>query len=229
MQLAERYRSVKERIAASCSAAGRLHDDVKLVVVTKNHPASLVEQLYDLGHRQFGENRDQEAGPKARELAEGGRADAQWHFVGQLQSNKVRTVLAYASCIHSIDRASLVKELSKQLVNKDLEITGFIELNLTEDPARGGVEPENLAQLAESVLQIPQIKLLGVMAVAGLGVDPRVDFEKTLLASEKLREIAPSANQLSMGMSEDFELAVEMGATHIRVGSAITGPRPNYA
>ena len=227
MQLTERYRSVNERIAASCIAAGRSVSDVELVVVTKNHSAEVVAELYDLGHRQFGENRDQEAGPKAEALAAGGRLDAKWHFVGQLQSNKVRTVLNYATCIHSIDRSSLVKELAKQLGNRELEIEGFIELNLTEDPARGGVEPGNLQQLAHSVLEIGRIKLLGVMAVAGLGVDPRIDFDKTLLASQELQKIAPEANQLSMGMSEDFELAIEMGATHIRVGSAITGPRPN--
>ena len=227
MQLTERYRSVNERIAASCIAAGRSVSDVELVVVTKNHSAEVVAELYDLGHRQFGENRDQEAGPKAEALAAGGKLDAKWHFVGQLQSNKVRTVLNYATCIHSIDRSSLVKELGKQLGNRELEIEGFIELNLTEDPARGGVEPGNLPQLAHSVLEIGRIKLLGVMAVAGLGVDPRIDFEKTLQASQELKKIAPEANQLSMGMSEDFELAIEMGATHIRVGSAITGPRPN--
>ena len=227
MQLTERYRSVNERIAASCIAAGRAVSDVELVVVTKNHSAEVVAELYELGHRQFGENRDQETGPKAEALAAGGRLDAKWHFVGQLQSNKVRTVLNYATCIHSIDRPSLVKELAKQVGNRDLEIEAFIELNLTEDPARGGVEPGNLQQLAHSVMEIGRIKLLGVMAVAGLGVDPRIDFDKTLHASQELQKIAPEANRLSMGMSEDFELAIEMGATHIRVGSAITGPRPN--
>ena len=227
MQLTERYRSVSDRIAASCVAAGRSVSEVELVVVTKNHSAEVVAELYDLGHRQFGENRDQEAGPKAEALAAGGRLDAKWHFVGQLQSNKVRTVLNYATCIHSIDRSSLVKELAKQLGNRELEIEGFIELNLTEDPARGGVEPGNLQQLAHSVMEIGRIKLLGVMAVAGLGVDPRIDFDKTLQASQELQKIAPEASRLSMGMSEDFELAIEMGATHIRVGSAITGPRPN--
>lgn len=221
MTLAERYSSVRERIAASASG------DVELIVVTKNHPVALVSELYELGHRQFGENRDQEAGPKAQALAETGRADASWHFVGQLQSNKVRTVLNYASCIHSIDRASLVKELAKQLGNRELQITGFIELNLTDDPGRGGVAPGNLLELAEMVLTVPGIKLLGLMAVAGLDVDPRVDFEKTLQARQTLKTLAPDADRLSMGMSEDFEIAIEMGATHIRVGSAITGPRPN--
>lgn len=221
MTLAERYSSVRERIAASASG------DVELIVVTKNHPVDLVSELYELGHRQFGENRDQEAGPKAQALAETGRADASWHFVGQLQSNKVRTVLNYASCIHSIDRASLVKELAKQLGNRELQITGFIELNLTDDPGRGGVAPGNLLELAEMVLTVPGIKLLGLMAVAGLDVDPRVDFEKTLQARQTLKTLAPDADRLSMGMSEDFEIAIEMGATHIRVGSAITGPRPN--
>ena len=229
MQLAERYRSVRERVTASCEASGRSDSEVELVVVTKNNSAEVVAELYDLGHRDFGENRDQEAGPKAQDLSSSGRLDAKWHFVGQLQSNKVRTVLNYAKSIHSIDRGSLVKELSKQLSNRELELEGFIELNLTDDPARGGVEPANLIQLAETVLAIPQIKLLGVMAVAGLGVEPRVDFEKTLLASAELQKLFPDAKKLSMGMSEDFETAIEMGATHIRVGSAITGPRPNNA
>ena len=227
MQLAERYRSVNDRIAASCISAGRSVSEVELVVVTKNHSAEVVAELYDLGHRHFGENRDQEAGPKAEALAAGGMLGAKWHFVGQLQSNKVRTVLNYATCIHSIDRSSLVRELAKQVGNRELEIEAFIELNLTEDPARGGVEPGNLQQLAHSVMEIGRIKLLGVMAVAGLGVDPRIDFDKTLQASQELQKIAPEASRLSMGMSEDFELAIEMGATHIRVGSAITGPRPN--
>jgi len=183
MTLAERYSSVRERIAASASG------DVELIVVTKNHPVDLVSELYELGHRQFGENRDQEAGPKAQALAE--------------------------------------KELAKQLGNRELQITGFIELNLTDDPGRGGVAPGNLLELAEMVLAVPGIKLLGLMAVAGLDVDPRVDFEKTLQARQTLKTLAPDADRLSMGMSEDFEIAIEMGATHIRVGSAITGPRPN--
>ena len=218
------------RIASACLASGRNESDVELVAITKNHPAEVVAELVDLGHLNFGENRDQEASPKSLRLAEI-RPDSKptWHFVGQLQSNKVKSVLRYARVIHSIDRASLVSELAKQLPKFEGSYSGFIELNLTADPGRGGVLPENLPALAESVLNLENFELLGVMAVAGLGEDPKAEFEKVLSASSKLQELAPSANQLSIGMSEDFEVAIAMGATHIRVGSAITGPRPTNA
>ena len=218
------------RIASACLASGRNESDVELVAITKNHPAEVVAELVDLGHLHFGENRDQEASPKSLRLAEI-RPDSKptWHFVGQLQSNKVKSVLRYARVIHSIDRASLVSELAKQLPKFEGSYSGFIELNLTADPGRGGVLPENLPALAESVLNLENFELLGVMAVAGLGEDPKAEFEKVLSASSKLQELAPSANQLSIGMSEDFEVAIAIGATHIRVGSAITGPRPTNA
>lgn len=197
-----------------------------LIVVTKNHPAELVAELVDLGCKNVGENRDQEASAKFEQtnLLRPGN-DLSWHFIGQLQSNKVKSVLRYASAIHSIDRPSLVQELEKQLEKQNREVDGFIELNLTGDPSRGGVLPENLSQLIEQVLSVPRIKLQGLMAVAGLGEDPRSEFEKVLVAQQQLLRFAPDSNALSMGMSEDYQIALEMGATHIRVGSKITGPR----
>jgi pyridoxal phosphate enzyme (YggS family) len=224
MGLAERYRSVQERISRAALAAGRSEQDVELIVVTKTHPAQLVIELAAMGQLAFGENRDQEAAPKAQEVASA-VPNAKWHFVGQLQTNKVKSVLRYASAIHSIDRPSLVKELAKQLENQDQQIDGFIELNLTDDENRGGVNSADLESLTEQVLSVPRIRLLGVMAVAGLGADPRQEFEKALHLSQWVRKLAPSATALSMGMSEDFEVAISLGATHIRVGSAITGPR----
>ena len=197
-----------------------------LIVVTKNHPAQLVADLIDLGCTDVGENRDQEASAKFEQTQllrpENG---LKWHFIGQLQTNKVKSVLRYASAIHSIDRPSLVQELAKQLEKQECEIDGFIELNLTGDSGRGGVLPENLDALVEQVLSVPRIKLRGLMAVAGLGEDPRSEFQKVLTAQRQLLELAPDATALSMGMSEDYQIALEMGATHIRVGSKITGPR----
>lgn len=197
-----------------------------LIVVTKNHPAQLVADLIDLGCTNVGENRDQEASAKFEQTQQL-RPDngLKWHFIGQLQTNKVKSVLRYASAIHSIDRASLVQELAKQLEKQEREIDGFIELNLTGDSGRGGVLPENLDALVEQVLSVPRIKLRGLMAVAGLGEDPRSEFQKVLTAQRQLLELAPDATALSMGMSEDYQIALEMGATHIRVGSKITGPR----
>lgn len=225
MNLAERYRSVLQTIEQTAQSVGRAKEDVELIVVSKNHPASLVAELVQLGQKAFGENRDQEASKKADELKNSG-FDVQWHFVGQLQSNKVKSVLEYASVIHSIDRPSLVGELSKQLSKQNKQIDGFIELNLTDDLGRGGVAPQELLPLAEQVLAVEQINLLGVMAVAGLGKDPAEEFERAIGLSQQLQTLAPSATKLSMGMSEDFEVAIRLGATHIRVGSAITGPRP---
>jgi pyridoxal phosphate enzyme (YggS family) len=226
MSLAERYRSVLERISAAARVSNRAGEDVQLVVVTKMHPVSVPHELYQLGQRAFGENKDQEAGPKAQQLKSLGATEAAWHFVGQLQTNKVKTVLEYSNCIHSIDRPSLVKELGKQLEKRDQSISGFIELNLTQEPGRGGVAPAELMQLAEELIGSGRVEILGVMAVAGLGVDPRVDFERAIAAAGLLTQLVPSATGLSIGMSEDFEVAIEMGATHVRIGSAITGPRP---
>jgi pyridoxal phosphate enzyme (YggS family) len=225
MSLTERYRSVLENIEHAAESVGKGKVDIQLIVVSKNHPSSLVVDLVKLGQKSFGENRDQEASKKAAELKAVG-FDIDWHFVGQLQTNKVKSVLEYASTIHSIDRPSLVAELAKQLEKQDRRIEGFIELNLTDDLARGGVAPQELLPLAEQVLNVERIKLLGVMAVAGLGKDPAEDFERALELSAQLRSLAPAANKLSMGMSEDYEIAIRLGATHIRVGSAITGPRP---
>lgn len=225
MNLAERYRSVLQTIEQTAQSVGRAKEDVELIVVSKNHPASLVAELVQLGQEAFGENRDQEASKKADELKNSG-FDVQWHFVGQLQSNKVKSVLEYASVIHSIDRPSLVAELSKQLSKQNKKIDGFIELNLTYDLGRGGVAPQDLLALAEQVLAVEQINLLGVMAVAGLGKDPAEEFERAIGLSQQLQTLAPTATKLSIGMSEDFEVAIRLGATHIRVGSAITGPRP---
>lgn len=229
MSLAERYDSVRQRISVAAERSGRAATAIELIVITKMHPASVAAELYQLGHRVFGENKDQEAAPKALALQELGMADASWHFVGQLQSNKAKSVIRYASCIHSIDRGSLVTELAKQLAKNDQRISGFLELNLTDDPNRGGVAPENLLALAEQVQKTGVIDILGVMGVAGLDVEPKVDFERVLRASEQLQTVIPSATNLSMGMSEDFESAIEMGATHVRIGSAITGPRPTSA
>lgn len=222
MILKERYEKVLADVAGTSSAFG----PATLIVVTKNHPAQLVAELLDLGCTDVGENRDQEASAKFDEtnlLRPNNRLN--WHFIGQLQTNKVKSVLRYAKAIHSIDRPSLVQELAKQLERQQRDVEGFIELNLTGDPGRGGVLPENLVQLVEQVLSIPRIRLQGLMAVAGLNEDPRSEFEKVLLAQKTLLTLAPDALGLSMGMSEDYKVALEMGATHIRVGSKITGPR----
>ena len=216
--LAERLASVTSDVADAVRAADRDPASVTTIVVTKFHPASLVRELSELGVEHVGENRHQDAGPKARELTD---LPLTWHFIGQLQSNKVRAVLEYARVIHSLDRPSLIAPLTGS------NAEAFIQLNLTEDDGRGGVRPEGLDAFAESVLAASGIRLRGLMAVAPLDEEPRAAFARVRAASERLQRIAPDATQLSMGMSGDFREAVLEGATHLRIGTAITGNRPS--
>ena len=214
---------IEARIAVAAELNSRARDEISLIVVSKNKPASVAKLLFDLGVRDFGENKDQEAKPKSLELAElTNHQELHWHFIGQLQSNKVKSMLTYASSLHSLDRESLLKELAKQLAASGRTLEVFIELNLTQDEGRGGIEPKNLLSFAESVLEVSALKLNGVMSVAPLGVDPNLAFEATRLASEQLKTVDPEAKFISAGMSHDFEAAIAHGATHLRIGSAIT-------
>jgi len=225
--LADRLSDVKTRVASAAQKHNRSADEITLIVVSKNHPAQLVVDLLNLGQLDFGENKDQEAAPKAIEVAElAPDKHANWHFVGQLQSNKVRSVIGYATSIHSLDRPSLLTELNKQLAKHEVKrLSVFIELNLTADENRGGVSPDGLEEFAVQVLNSPQLDLLGVMGVASLDGSPEADFERIAKASQRLQQLNPQAKFISAGMSADFELAIGYGATHIRVGTAITGKR----
>jgi pyridoxal phosphate enzyme (YggS family) len=227
--LAQRLESIHQRIDAAAKNVDRSSSEIELVIVTKNHGFELALELLKLGENQFGENKDQEASAKAQAVLDNldpGLVGPTWHFVGQLQSNKVKSMLGYSSVLHSLDRPSLLKELSKQLGNSpDKKLDVFIELNLTGDSNRGGLDPENLIEFAEQVLAVPQINLLGVMGVAGLDIDPKVDFERIQAASQRLGTVSSSATFISAGMSGDFEEAISFGATHLRIGTAITGKR----
>jgi pyridoxal phosphate enzyme (YggS family) len=217
--LQERYREVINRITEAVSAAGRDPSEVTTIVVTKFHPVSLIRELHTLGHRDFGENRHQEAAVKHAETAD---LDVVWHFVGQLQSNKAKAVAQYAHVIHSIDRESLLTKLSDQ----ERHIDVFIEVNLTEDSGRGGVMPENLNALVDHTLGISQLTLRGLMAVAPQNEEPSRAFARVNALREGVLSLAPHATDLSMGMSGDFAEAISAGATHLRIGTAITGKRP---
>jgi len=218
-ELADRLTAVRAGISDAATAVGRSPEELTTIVVTKFHPASLVRELFELGVRDVGENRHQEAQVKAAELAE---LELRWHFVGQLQSKKARQVRAYASVIHSIDRAALVDVLRSEETSVDC----FVQLNLTDDPGRGGVAPAELEPLVEHVLATPGLRLLGLMAVAPLDEPARPAFARVRELSERVQRLAPEAGALSMGMSHDYADAIAEGATHLRIGTAITGNRP---
>jgi len=224
-ELAERLAAVRAEIADAAAAAHRDPNALTTVVVTKFHPASLVRELHGLGVRDVGENRHQEAMVKAADLAD--LDDLSWHFIGQLQSNKARQVRRYSHIVHSVDRPALVDALARRDGDVDERVVDiFLQLNLTEDPARGGVAPEGLEALAEHALAAPGLRLRGVMAVAPLGEEPRAAFARVREASDRLRTLAPDASDISAGMSGDFREAILEGATHLRIGTAITGSRP---
>jgi pyridoxal phosphate enzyme (YggS family) len=218
--LADRLAAVLGSVADAARDAGRAPSEITTIVVTKFQPVSLIAELVSLGVRDVGENRHQEAKAKAEALAD---LDLRWHFVGQLQSKKARQVRAYASAIHSVDRMSLVDALRSDESSVDC----FVQVDLTDDPGRGGVAPEGLDELVEHVLATPGLRLRGLMAVAPLGEPPRPAFARVRLLSERIRRLAPDATDLSMGMSHDFREAILEGATHLRIGTAITGNRPD--
>lgn len=220
--LADRWHRVQHEIAQACEACGRDPEDVTTIVVTKFHPASLVRELHALGVRHVGENRHQDAAPKQLEVAD---LHLTWHFVGQLQSNKARAVAAYCDVIHSVDRVSLVDALAKYEGSVDV----FLEVNLTPVPGRGGVEPTDLVALAEKTLAAGNLRLRGVMAVAPQDESPAEAFDRVLSYREDFLRVAPGATELSLGMSGDFVEALQRGATHLRIGTAITGKRPQGA
>jgi len=226
--LADRLSAVSARIDSKLQAVGRSRDEITLVVVTKNHPVDLSLELYGLGCRDFGENRDQEAGPKASELRVllGDQPQPSWHFVGQLQSNKAKRVAEYADVVHSVDRFSLLEALIKASEDREKPLDVFLQVNLTDDENRGGVQPAELEAFAESVLSTNGLRLLGVMAVASLEGQEERDFNLIRVLSKRLEAMSEDAKFISAGMSGDFELALEYGATHLRIGTAITGNRP---
>ncbi|MEV0904695.1 YggS family pyridoxal phosphate-dependent enzyme [Streptomyces hokutonensis] len=230
-ELAANLAKVEERIAAACAAAGRKRDEVTLIVVTKTYPASDVRTLAELGVRHVAENRDQDAAPKAAECAD---LSLSWHFVGQLQTNKVRSVVGYADVVQSVDRSRLVTALSKEAERSGRELGCLIQVALDAGVSgrgeRGGVGPGGVGELADLVAVSPGLRLDGLMTVAPLTGEyagrQQEAFGRLMDLSTDLRRAHPAANMVSAGMSADLEQAVAAGATHVRVGTAVLGVRP---
>jgi pyridoxal phosphate enzyme (YggS family) len=220
--LAARLAAVRERIAAACEAAGRKPDDVTLIAVTKTFPASDVRLLNGLGVTDFGENRDAEAAPKAEQCAD---LDLIWHFVGQLQTNKVASVVRYATFVHSVDRLRLVRVLGADARRASRVIQCLIEVSLDGDPARGGTPAGQVPGLAEALMAEAGLVLAGVMAIAPLGMPPADAFARLRESAAAVRAVRPAATVISAGMSGDLEAAIAAGATHLRIGTALLGDR----
>jgi pyridoxal phosphate enzyme (YggS family) len=231
-ELAAGLARVRTRIADACAAAGRDRGEVTLVAVTKTYPAGDVVALAGLGVTDVGENRDQEAAPKAAEVAAAG-VTPRWHFIGQLQRNKCRSVVRYADVVQSVDNVRLAAALDSAVAaGRDRPLEVLVQVSIDGDPARGGALPDSadpdrgLGPVAEAVAGAGALRLGGLMAVAPLGWEPERAFARLAEVAHRFRDRHPEATVLSAGMSGDLETAIGYGATHVRVGSALLGMRP---
>ena len=216
-EISANLQAITARIVSAAESAGRSPAEITLIAVTKTFPVTDVKILYELGVRDFGENRDQEGSVKFSELP----GDGNWHFQGQIQSNKLKSIAAWADVIHSIDDISHAKKLSSLVAAKDI----FVQVSLDDLPGRGGVNPEQLLDFLAEVTALENLKVRGLMAVAPLDEPPLEAFKRLKTLSETVIKTHPNTWEISAGMSNDFEAAISQGATHIRIGSQILGVR----
>ena len=219
-EIAANLAAVQSRIATAAQAVGRATEEIQLIVVTKNFPLSDVEILYELGIRNFGENRDQEGAAKSAALS----GDARWHFQGQIQSRKIKSIGTWAEVIHSLDSLDHARKFASLTQSRPRQF--FVQVNL--EPARvdrGGVPLESLAPFLTDLNAESGISPIGLMTVAPVDAPAREAFSTLQEARRQLINDFPTLTNLSMGMSGDFEEAIYEGATHIRVGSSILGSR----
>ena len=222
--MSARLAAVRERIALAAERAGRSPDEVTLVAVSKTFPLDVVKAALDLGVEDLGENRAQELKQKVAALGAGPR----WHFVGHLQTNKVKQVAGAATLIHSVDRFGLAEALDRRCTAFGIKQQILLEVNVSGEASKNGVEPQGLTRLADEVLALPSLEVAGLMTMAPLAEDPEASrryFSELRDLGDELTSLAPGARHLSMGMTRDFEVAIEEGATLVRVGEAIFGPR----
>jgi len=223
-EISANLEKVNEQIKLAAASANRLSEDITLVVVTKTFPVSDIEILYSLGIRDFGENRDQEASAKVGLLPK----DVRWHFQGQIQSNKLKSITSWASFIHSVDQLRYAQMISDYRAGNEKPI--FMQVSLDKPPqSRSGVNPSELLELAGAISELPGIRLQGLMAVAPVNSPAEQAFAELEDIRSDFLSTFPDAKSLSIGMSGDYQIAIKYGATHIRIGSSILGIRSPIA
>lgn len=235
VQLAESLARVRQRLEAAAAGAGRDVDDIELIIVTKFFPATDVAILARLGCRAFGESRDQEAAAKVAEVAAPADATLSWHMVGQVQRNKVRSVASWADVVHSVSSTRTAGALSRAVASlldageREEPLRVHVQISLDGDVSRGGVDvtrPELVDEVCDQVASLDGLTLVGLMGIPPLGADPAKAFERLAAEHRRIQSAYPTATQLSAGMSNDLEIAVQHGSTCVRVGTALLGPRP---
>ena len=216
-EIAHNLERVRNQIKIAAESSNRTYDDITLIAVTKTFPVSDVHILASLDVHHYGENRDSDASPKAAAVP------GTWHFQGQIQSNKLKSIASWANVIHSLDEIRHIQALDKVAIHR---IGVFLQVSLDGAQGRGGAATADLSALADSVMNSTHLDLMGLMAVAPLDESSDQAFEKLATIHDGFKASYPMATSLSAGMSNDFESAISHGATHIRVGSSILGSRP---
>jgi len=223
-EISANLEKVNEQIKSAAASVNRLPEDITLVAVTKTFPVSDIEILYSLGIRDFGENRDQEASAKVGLLPK----DVRWHFQGQIQSNKLKSITSWASYIHSVDQLRYAQMISDYSAGNEKPI--FMQVSLDKPPqSRSGVNPSELLEFAGAISVLPGIRLQGLMAVAPVNSPADQAFAELEDIRSDFLSTFPDAKSLSIGMSGDYQIAIKYGATHIRIGSSILGIRSPIA
>ncbi len=225
--LKENYADVENRISEACRRAGRSRDEVTLIAVSKTKPAEMIQEIYDLGQREFGENKVQELTAKYDILPQ----DIRWHLIGHLQTNKVKYIVDKACLIHSVDSLKLAETISKEAGKKGVTVPILIEVNVAEEESKFGITTEETVALTEQIAALPNLTVKGLMTIAPYVDDPeenRPVFRKLRhlsvdIAEKNINNV--TMNVLSMGMTNDYEVAIEEGATLVRVGTGIFGER----
>jgi len=224
----QRFSEITRRIEEACRRSGRRPEEVVLVGASKTQPAAVLAEAWRAGLRVFGENRVQEAVAKSRELTAHDVGTIEWHLIGPLQSNKVKPALDLFRTVHSIDRPRVAEALDQEAGRRGLKISGLLEINLGNEESKHGFSPDGLAEAVRPLATLEHLKIVGLMAIPPQADDPA----SSRPWFRKLRELRDAIGWpgfpgwLSMGMSHDFEVAVEEGATHVRVGTSLFGQRP---
>ena len=226
-EIGRRLRAIESRMEAACLRAGRRRSEVTLVGASKRQPVESLQAAYDAGLRVFGENRVQEVAAKAPALPE----TTDWHLIGPLQSNKVRRAVGLCSTIHSVDRIKIARAIDRVAAELAVTRLGLLEVNVAEEESKHGFGPEQLVESATALAELSSLEIVGVMAIPPLGAEPeqsRPWFRRLRLLRDRLSDLEVFQSWrgwLSMGMSSDFEIAIEEGATHVRVGTDLFGAR----
>jgi len=226
-EVPRRLATIRESIAAACARAGRSPEEVTLLGVSKTQPPEKVRAAFEAGLRTFGENRVQEAQAKAEVLP----AEIEWHLIGPLQSNKARVAAELFAVIHSIDRLKIARALDREAEHLGRRIPCFIEVNLGDEESKHGFSPHRLQETTAALVEFAHLGFQGLMAIPPFDHDPEASrpwFQQLRRLRDELAAAGPLAGfpgWLSMGMSNDFEVAIEEGATHVRVGTSLFGPR----